>query len=123
MFYYKASKATLPVAIFLCLLMLFNLCSSQALAGAGDLELRIMSFNIRYGSANDGDNHWKNRKEMVFDVLRDHKPDIVGLQEALDFQIAEIRKAVSISRCTFLIHRMKTTSVRLHAEFRLVLTS
>jgi len=54
-----------------------------------------MSFNIRYGSANDGENHWKNRREMVFDVFHNHYPDIVGLQEALDFQIAEIRKALA----------------------------
>jgi len=32
---------------------------------------------------------------MVFDVLRNHRPDVVGLQEALDFQIAEIRKALA----------------------------
>jgi endonuclease/exonuclease/phosphatase family metal-dependent hydrolase len=94
MFYIKTSKATFQVAILLSLLMIFNLCTDQVFAGTNDLELRIMSFNIRYGSANDGENHWKNRKEMVFDVLKDHKPDIVGLQEALDFQIAEIRKAV-----------------------------
>ena len=54
-----------------------------------------MSFNIRYGSANNGENHWKNRREMVFDVFRNHRPDIVGLQEALDFQIAEIRKELA----------------------------
>jgi endonuclease/exonuclease/phosphatase family metal-dependent hydrolase len=96
----KAKKITFPFVIFLSLLMLFNLCSCQALAGADssragdDLELRIMSFNIRYGSAGDGENHWKNRKEMVFDVLRDHRPEIVGLQEALDFQMAEICRAL-----------------------------
>jgi endonuclease/exonuclease/phosphatase family metal-dependent hydrolase len=93
-------KSTLPLAIFLSLSVLFNLCPSQAFArsgsstAAGDLEVRIMTFNIRYGSANDGDNHWKNRKEMVFDVLRDHSPEIVGLQEALDFQMAEICTAI-----------------------------
>jgi endonuclease/exonuclease/phosphatase family metal-dependent hydrolase len=90
-------KATFLLKIVLSLLIVFNLCSCQALAGAGSsraVDLRIMTFNIRYGTANDGDNHWKNRYEMVFDVLRDHSPDIVGLQEALDFQIAEIRKAV-----------------------------
>jgi endonuclease/exonuclease/phosphatase family metal-dependent hydrolase len=32
---------------------------------------------------------------MVFDVLRNHHPDVVGLQEALDFQIADIRKALA----------------------------
>jgi endonuclease/exonuclease/phosphatase family metal-dependent hydrolase len=57
--------------------------------------LSVMSFNIRYGSANDGENHWNNRREMVFDVFRNHHPDIVGLQEALDFQIAEIRRALT----------------------------
>jgi endonuclease/exonuclease/phosphatase family metal-dependent hydrolase len=94
MFYNKTSKATFPVAILLSLLMLFNLCTNQAFADAGGLGLQIMTFNIRYGTANDGENHWKNRKEIVFDVLRDHKPNIVGLQEALDFQIDEIRKAL-----------------------------
>jgi endonuclease/exonuclease/phosphatase family metal-dependent hydrolase len=55
-----------------------------------------MSFNIRYGTANDGENHWKNRREMVFDVIRDRHSDVVGLQEALRFQIDEIRKAVPV---------------------------
>jgi endonuclease/exonuclease/phosphatase family metal-dependent hydrolase len=32
---------------------------------------------------------------MVFDVLRNHRPDLVGLQEALGFQIRQIRKAVA----------------------------
>jgi len=97
----KAMNAAFPVVILLSLLILFNLCSCQAFAGAGSsraagdgLELRIMSFNIRYGTAGDGDNQWKNRKEMVFDVLRDHSPEIVGLQEALDFQMAEICTAL-----------------------------
>ena len=55
------------------------------------LELDLMSFNIRYGKAKDGDNHWEKRKELVFDVLKNHAPQIVGLQEALDFQIDEIK--------------------------------
>ena len=53
-----------------------------------------MSFNIRYGTADDGENRWENRREMVFDVLRDYRPDVVGLQEALRFQIDQIRKAL-----------------------------
>jgi endonuclease/exonuclease/phosphatase family metal-dependent hydrolase len=105
MYYRKistVSKVTFPIVIFLSLCVLFNLCSCQDLAGAdlnrteaSDLELRVMSFNIRYGTANDGENHWKNRREMVVDVFRNHRPDIVGLQEALDFQIAEIREALT----------------------------
>jgi endonuclease/exonuclease/phosphatase family metal-dependent hydrolase len=55
-----------------------------------------MSFNIRYGSANDGENHWNNRKEMVSDIIRNHPSDVIGLQEALRFQIDAIREAHSV---------------------------
>ena len=33
--------------------------------------LTVMSFNIRYGTANDGENHWKQRREFLFDVVRE----------------------------------------------------
>lgn len=55
------------------------------------LTLNVMSFNIRYGTAKDGENHWEKRKELVFDVFRDHQPQIIGLQEALEFQIEAIK--------------------------------
>jgi endonuclease/exonuclease/phosphatase family metal-dependent hydrolase len=71
--------------------------NEEAAAGstAEDAQpLQVMTFNIRYGTANDGPNNWQNRRQLVFDVLRDHRPDIVGLQEALHFQIEEIVQAV-----------------------------
>lgn len=57
------------------------------------IELHVMSFNIRYGTAGDGDNHWLKRYPLVFDVFKNHAPDIVGVQEALHFQLAAIEKA------------------------------
>ena len=54
----------------------------------------IMTFNIRYGSAADGENHWARRRELVFDVLAEHTADVVSLQESLDFQIKEIKRAL-----------------------------
>lgn len=65
-------------------------------AGSADssLSVRVMSFNIRYGTANDGANRWENRKQLVFRVIRTHHPDFVGLQEALHFQIEEIMEAL-----------------------------
>jgi endonuclease/exonuclease/phosphatase family metal-dependent hydrolase len=57
-------------------------------------QLRVMSFNIRYGTANDGANHWTKRRDLLFDVLRSERPDLIGLQEALRFQIDEILTAV-----------------------------
>jgi endonuclease/exonuclease/phosphatase family metal-dependent hydrolase len=56
--------------------------------------LLVMSFNIRLGTANDGDNHWTRRREMLFDLLRSEDADLVGLQEAYRFQIDEILEAV-----------------------------
>jgi D-aminopeptidase len=55
--------------------------------------LTVMSFNIRYGTADDGPNGWTGRRRFVGDLVRDHTADIVGLQEALDFQIREIASA------------------------------
>ena len=56
--------------------------------------LTVVTFNIRYGTANDGDNHWTRRREFLFDVVKEQKADLVGLQEALASQIDEIVAAV-----------------------------
>lgn len=55
------------------------------------LGLNIMSFNIRRGTARDGKNHWIFRRNRVCELLNHYRPDVIGLQEALDFQISEIR--------------------------------
>jgi endonuclease/exonuclease/phosphatase family metal-dependent hydrolase len=57
-------------------------------------SLHVMSFNIRYGTAKDGENSWDQRKDLVREVLRRYGPDVVGLQEALRFQIDDIRAAL-----------------------------
>jgi endonuclease/exonuclease/phosphatase family metal-dependent hydrolase len=51
-----------------------------------------MSFNIRYGTANDGENSWPSRNQLVMDVIADHDPDILGIQEALEFQLDELKQ-------------------------------
>jgi endonuclease/exonuclease/phosphatase family metal-dependent hydrolase len=56
--------------------------------------INVMTFNIRYGTAKDGENGWVNRREFLFDVVREQNADVVGLQEALAFQIDEILAAV-----------------------------
>jgi endonuclease/exonuclease/phosphatase family metal-dependent hydrolase len=54
------------------------------------LNLNVMSFNIRRGTAKDGKNHWIFRRNRVCELLNHYRPDVLGLQEALDFQISEI---------------------------------
>jgi endonuclease/exonuclease/phosphatase family metal-dependent hydrolase len=68
--------------------------ASNSLAQQPREPVTVMSFNIRYGTAKDGENEWGRRKEMLFDVVRTQEADIIGLQEALDFQIDEITAAV-----------------------------
>jgi endonuclease/exonuclease/phosphatase family metal-dependent hydrolase len=57
-------------------------------------DLVVMSFNIRYAAANDGENNWDKRKDMVCELLRRQQPDVMGLQEALRSQIDDIRAAL-----------------------------
>jgi endonuclease/exonuclease/phosphatase family metal-dependent hydrolase len=61
---------------------------------AAAAPLTVMTFNIRYGTANDGENHWTRRRELLFEVLRTADADLIGLQEALRFQIDEILAVV-----------------------------
>ena len=56
--------------------------------------LTVMSFNIRYGTANDGENRWALRKDFLIDVMKEQNADLVGLQEALADQIDEIVAAI-----------------------------
>lgn len=50
---------------------------SLGLTGCG---LGVMSFNIRVPSA-DGVNTWPNREALAVQVILDHSPDVIGLQE------------------------------------------
>ncbi|MDC0278877.1 endonuclease/exonuclease/phosphatase family protein [bacterium] len=65
--------------------------AEQATA-AKTANLRVMSFNIRNGKANDGDNSWLHRKQFTADVIRDAKLDLIGLQEAFRFQLNDLRE-------------------------------
>lgn len=46
-----------------------------------------MSFNVRYGLADDGPNRWEVRAPRTLSILQRHRPELVGLQEAMDFQL------------------------------------
>lgn len=55
----------------------------QKYAEAG--QLKIMSFNVRYSSAKETNprNGWEFRKDACLEVIRDHKPTLIGFQEAV----------------------------------------
>ncbi|MBI5032179.1 MAG: endonuclease/exonuclease/phosphatase family protein [Chloroflexi bacterium] len=54
--------------------------------------IRVMSFNIRYGTANDGEQRWDKRKELVIRRIQAFAPDLIGLQECRDDAQAEYVK-------------------------------
>jgi len=51
---------------------------------------RVMTFNIRYDNPDDGENAWPNRRELVLDVIRTKRPDLLGVQEALKAQTVDL---------------------------------
>ena len=52
--------------------------------------LRVMSYNIRYDNPDDGENAWVHRRDAVASMIRFHKADVVGVQEALAHQIDDL---------------------------------
>lgn len=67
-------------------ILMLALFPTLLLAADSDAELRVMSFNIRYGTANDGANHWDVRKDFLTGTIRAFDPDLLGTQETLAFQ-------------------------------------
>jgi len=49
-------------------------------------QIKIMSYNIRYDSQNDGENRWDLRKNELVKLLEYYHPDFIGIQEAMPHQ-------------------------------------
>ncbi len=78
-----------PIAAILAwLLLAVQVCSAQA-----DPALRLMTFNIRYNNSGDGFNAWPHRTELVESMIRYHRADLLGVQEALHEQVVAIEQA------------------------------
>ncbi len=55
--------------------------------------IKVMSFNIRYGLADDGENHWNHRKSLALARIQAFGPDLLGLQECRDDAQADFVRA------------------------------
>ena len=78
---YLFGHMTLRLHCLLPVLLIGFIASPAALA-----EIRVMSFNIRLGTAADGANHWDLRKERVIETITKFQPDLLGTQEVVHFQ-------------------------------------
>ena len=54
-------------------------------------DVRVMTFNIRLGTAKDGLNAWPLRKELLFRTVETFDPDLFGTQEVLPGQGEELK--------------------------------
>lgn len=52
--------------------------------------LRVMTFNIRYDTPDDGPNAWPHRRDRVAALVRYHEADAIGVQEALAHMLEEL---------------------------------
>ncbi len=85
---------TFLTLIIFCFVICFGLFFLQKQGFAEEI-IKVMTFNLRYGTAMDGPNHWNKRKDILVEVIKNYDPDILGTQECLDFQAKYIEEQIS----------------------------
>jgi endonuclease/exonuclease/phosphatase family metal-dependent hydrolase len=56
------------------------------------MEIKVMSFNLRYDKPDPGNNAWTVRKEAVAALITHHAPDIIGTQEGKAHQLLDLHR-------------------------------
>jgi endonuclease/exonuclease/phosphatase family metal-dependent hydrolase len=56
--------------------------------------LAVMSFNLRFDNPKDGPNAWPYRRSAAAALLREHAPHLIGTQEGLAGQLAELEESL-----------------------------
>lgn len=61
--------------------------------------LKVMTFNVRAGVANDQENSWQYRRKAAADMILDQRPVVFGVQEAVDFQLDYFLEQCPMYQC------------------------
>ena len=72
---------------YLLLLVILASCT-----GGKQLEMNVMTFNIRYDNPGDSLNNWKYRKDVAAQIIKSNKADIIGTQEVLFNQLNDLKE-------------------------------
>lgn len=88
------SMSTNRFAVFLAVICSVAVTTSSYAANAQNTPIKVMSFNIRYGAANDGTNSWPHRHNLVLETIQNFQPDLLGMQEVLKFQADFVRSGL-----------------------------
>lgn len=86
-----ATSSTTIAAAVLAFFMFATGCNNIARAD-DDMTVKVMTFNIRCSSAQDGVDRWPNRRTAAAEFIRGQEADFVGIQEALPDQAADLKK-------------------------------
>ncbi len=79
-------KIRFVILLSLAVMLICGGCGSRE----KDVEIKYISYNIRYANASDGDNAWDIRKSATKEMIEREQPDVFGLQEALIGQLQYI---------------------------------
>lgn len=82
------SLRSLPWLLLLVVLPAYTPLTAQSASETA--SLRVMTFNIRYGTAPDGENAWVKRSSICLRTIGSANADIIGVQEAIRSQIEAI---------------------------------
>ncbi len=77
------------LARLFALAMLLSMVHASA-APVTPTPINVASYNLRYNNTGDGPNAWPARKDTVKALIRYHEFDIIGTQEGLADQIADL---------------------------------
>jgi endonuclease/exonuclease/phosphatase family metal-dependent hydrolase len=67
-------------------------CTCWLIVSISAQSLNVMTFNIRYNNAADGENAWPKRKGNVASQILFHEVHILGVQEAMHDQMADLQE-------------------------------
>ncbi len=88
----------LPFAGLLGLFGLLGILAAgifSAGVSAAAVELKVMTFNIRWDGLDRDSDSWEQRKSGVVELLRRHSPDAFALQESSPSQTQYLKKSLS----------------------------
>lgn len=77
------------LAVLLCLLFIFLFELACSSAPSEEIELKVMTFNVRFDNPADGQHNWKFRREAAARLIHSLRVDLLGTQEVLKNQLED----------------------------------
>ncbi|MBO4557186.1 MAG: endonuclease/exonuclease/phosphatase family protein [Bacteroidales bacterium] len=91
--------AVILMAALLPLLVSCKRSSKPVEPAADATTIDVMTFNVRLGTANDGNNSWNYRRFAASMMINEQRPVAFGVQEAYDFQLEYLVQQCKCYKC------------------------